>query len=85
MLRKGFMCGVLLVAVAGCGSTYYKITDTNSGRAYYTTGYQDLGYGQGMRFTDMKTGSQVTLPATEIKKINKDEIPADVTGPTTKP
>jgi hypothetical protein len=74
---------VLLLLVAGCGS-YYKITDPNSGRVYYTTGYQDLGYGQGTRFTDLKTGSQVTLTSTDIKKIDKADIPADTT-PTTKP
>jgi hypothetical protein len=89
MLRKTLICGVLLAGLAGCGSTYYKVTDPTSGRVYYTTGYQDLGYGQGTRFTDLKTGSQVTLTSTDIKKIDKADIPADTgaTGaaPTTKP
>jgi hypothetical protein len=77
MLRKVLLGGLLLV-VTGCGSTYYKITDPNSNKVYYTTGYQDLGYGQGIRFNDMKTGSQVTLPASDVKPIKKEEIPPDV-------
>jgi hypothetical protein len=78
------MCGALLLVVSGCGSTYYKVTDPNSNRVYYTTGYQDLGYGQGIRFNDLKTGSQVTLPASEIKPVKKEDIPADA-QPSTKP
>jgi hypothetical protein len=78
------MCGALLLVVSGCGSTYYKITDPNSKQVYYTTGYQDLGYGQGIRFNDMKSGSQVTLTSSEVKPIKKEDIPAD-TAPATKP
>jgi hypothetical protein len=77
MLRKVLLGGLLLV-VTGCGSTYYKVTDPNSNKVYYTTGYQDLGYGQGIRFNDMKTGSQVTLPTSDVKPIKKEELPPDV-------
>jgi len=84
MLRKALVCAVLIVG-GGCGSTYYRINPPGTDKSYYTTGYQDLGFGQGVRFTDMKTGAQVTLPASEIHKISKDEVPADVLQPTTKP
>jgi hypothetical protein len=78
MLRRVLLGGLLLL-VAGCGSTYYKIADPSAAnKVYYTTGYQDLGYGQGVRFTDIKSGSQVTLPASDIKKINKEDLPPDV-------
>jgi hypothetical protein len=77
MIRKGIAC-ILLALLVGCGSTYYRIKAPNSGETYYTTGYQDLGYGQGIRFNDLKTGSVVTLQASDIKPIKKEELPADV-------
>jgi hypothetical protein len=76
MIRKGIAC-VLLALAAGCGSTYYKVTTPSTGKTYYTTGYQDLGYGQGIQFNDLQSGARVTLPAYEIKPIKKEELPAD--------
>ena len=77
MLRKMTAC-LLLALVTGCGSTYYKVTNPSTKEVFYTTGYQDLGYGQGIRFNDLKTKSQVTLPASQVQPIKKEELPADV-------
>lgn len=79
MIRKIFACAALLLA-AGCGSTYYRIGAPTTGQVYYTTGYQDLGYGQGIRFNDLKTGAMVTLQSTEIKPIHKEELPPELAG-----
>jgi hypothetical protein len=77
MLRKLTAC-LLLALVTGCGSTYYKVTNPDSKLVYYTTGYQDLGYGQGIRFNDLKTGSVVTLQSSQVQPIKKEELPPDV-------
>jgi hypothetical protein len=77
MFRKTIAFGLLAV-LAGCGSTYYRVTTPGTGQTYYTTGYQDLGYGQGIRFNDLKTGAQVTLPSSEVKPIKKEDLPPDV-------
>ena len=77
MLRKAMALGLLAI-LAGCGSTYYRVTNPGTGQVYYTTGYQDLGYGQGIRFNDLKSGAVVTLPASQVNSIKKEDLPPDV-------
>ena len=79
MIRQAIAGIFLLTVVTGCGSTYYRISAPGAAdKPYYTTGYQDLGFGQGVRFNDLKTGAQVTLPASEIKPIKKEELPPEL-------
>jgi hypothetical protein len=77
MIRKAIAC-VLLATAVGCGTTYYRIKSPSGGETYYTTGYQDLGYGQGIRFNDLKTKAVVTLQSSDVKQIKKEELPPDV-------
>ena len=58
--------------LAGCGS-YYKVTDTASGRTYYTEDV-DRERGGAVVFKDAKTGGKVTLPSSEVMEVSKDEF-----------
>ena len=60
--------------VAGC-TNYYRVTDPSTGKAYYTTKV-DAGKGGAVKIKDEKTGSMVTLQASEVKEISKSEYQA---------
>jgi hypothetical protein len=62
---------VLAMAVGGCGSTYYRVTDPSTQKTYYTEEVKRSG--TTIQFQDQKSGAQVTLPASEIIEISKDE------------
>ena len=66
---------ILCLAVAGCGA-YYKITDPASSKIYYTDGIKQKK-GGAIEFKDSNTGSTVTLPSSEVLKINKEEFKAN--------
>jgi len=86
-MRKHFiavwlLCGVTLIA-AGC-TTYYKVSDPSSGRAYYTTKVKE-GVGGSVKFKDEKSGNNVTLQSSEVREISADEFKAAVAGPEPSP
>ena len=56
---------------SGCSSTYYQVTDTGSGKVYYTHDVKVKKTG-GVTFVDAKTGAAVNSPAYEIRAISKD-------------
>jgi hypothetical protein len=56
--------------VTGCGS-YYMVRDPSTGSTYYTTDVDRAGSSGSVRFTDEKTGKVVTLPASEVKAIDR--------------
>jgi hypothetical protein len=73
---------VLLLAAAGCGTNIppkLEVRDPNSGRSYQT--YQSWGQvekGVGYGFTDIETGSRITLTNYEIRTIEpKKTVPGD--------
>ena len=66
---------ILSLAVAGCGA-YYKITDPASSKAYYTDNIKQKKGGI-IEFKDANTGSTVTLPASEVLEIDKEEFKAN--------
>jgi len=75
----GFMiCGLLLM-VSGCTS-YYRVTDPSSGKAYYTTKVSDLR-GGAVKIKDDKTGSTVTLQSSDVKEISENEYEAGLKAP----
>jgi hypothetical protein len=57
--------------VAGCGPTYYRVTDPTTGRAYYTTELEKQKSGS-VRIRDAGTGNTVTLQNSEVEKVNKE-------------
>ena len=86
-MRKDFiavwlLCGVTLIA-AGC-TTYYKVSDPSSGRAYYTTKVKE-GMGGSVKFKDEKSGSMVTLQSSEVKEISADEFKSALGSPEPSP
>jgi hypothetical protein len=48
----------LVLATAGC-TTYYRVTDPNSGRVYYTEEVKRSAQGS-VQFRDAKSGADVT-------------------------
>jgi hypothetical protein len=62
---------VLVLAVGGCGSTYYRITDPGTQKTYYTDEVKRNG--TTIQFRDHKSGAQVTLPASEVLEVSSDE------------
>lgn len=59
---------------SGCAS-YYKVTDPNNHTVYYTDKYDRQQSGV-IVFKDAKTSSEVTLPASQIEKISKEQYDA---------
>jgi hypothetical protein len=62
---------MLVLAVGGCGSTYYRVTDPGTQKTYYTDEVKRTG--TTIQFLDHKSGAQVTLPASEVIEITSDE------------
>ena len=64
------LLGVLLAS--GCTS-YYRITDQSTRRAYFATGYDRTSSGA-VQFYDEKSRVDVTLQSSEIIEISRDEF-----------
>lgn len=60
----------MAILFAGCGS-YYMVRDPSNGNTYYTTDVDRAGDAGAVRFTDESTGKVVTLPQSEVKKIDE--------------
>jgi hypothetical protein len=71
------LCAGLLAA--GCAS-YYKVTDPQSGREYYTEKVETLS-GGAVKLKDARNGSLVTLQNSEVKEIDSDAFKAGVSAP----
>lgn len=71
MKKKMIITMLVLLFVVGCTS-YYKVTDPATEKAYYTTEvkYRDSG---AVDIKDGKTGAKVILPSSEVQKITEDE------------
>jgi hypothetical protein len=61
---------VLALAAAGC-TTYYRVTEPGESKVYYTDDFKRSG--GTLQFKDHKSGAEVTLPASEVTEISKDE------------
>ena len=57
--------------VSGCAS-YYKVTDPNTQAVYYTNNLQRQQSGV-VVLKDARTGQEVTLPASRVEKITKEQ------------
>jgi len=63
-------CLSMLLFAAGC-TTYYRVTDQSTRRAYYTTDIDRADSGA-VRFYDEKSRASVTLQSSEIVEISKE-------------
>ena len=75
------LCAGLLVG--GC-ATYYKVTDPQSGNAYYTQEIESIK-GGAVKVKDARTGSIVTLQNSEVKEISEKEYKTGIAAPVSKP
>jgi hypothetical protein len=69
LVRSG-VCLLMLLFAAGC-TTYYRVTDQSTRRAYFTTGIDRTDSGA-VRFYDEKSRASVTLQSSEIVEISKE-------------
>ncbi len=67
------------LVVAGCAS-YYKITDPQSGKVYYSEDVETMS-GGAVKVKDARTGSTVTLQNSEVKEIDSAEYKAGLAAP----
>jgi len=64
------LLGLVTLLTAGCVS-YYKVTDTNSGKVYYTQAVTNKDSGA-VAFTDAETKANVTLQSSEVREVSED-------------
>ena len=83
MNRLALIVGISLVAACG-GSNYYIVKDPSNGQTYYATEYKTLENGA-VKLTDAKTQSTVTLPTSQIQKVEKEEYEAKLHPPPPAP
>ena len=74
--------GWVLLA-SGCAS-YYKVTDPQSGRVYYTDKI-DSDKGGVVKLKDARSKSTVTLQSSEVKEISSSEYKEGLAAPESKP
>ncbi|MHC4619152.1 MAG: hypothetical protein ACYTEQ_15520 [Planctomycetota bacterium] len=71
-MKKAILVSLLLLLVAGCTS-YYKVTNPETDKVYYTNEVKYKGSGA-VELKDAKTGAKVVLPSSEVQEIKKDEF-----------
>jgi len=64
------LIGLVALLTAGC-VTYYKVTDTNTGKVYYTQAVTQKDSGA-VAFTDAETKANVTLQSSEVREVSED-------------
>ena len=74
--------GLVLLA-SGCAS-YYKVTDPQSGRVYYTDKI-DSDKGGVVKLKDARSKSTITLQNSEVKEISSSEYKEGLAAPESKP
>jgi hypothetical protein len=75
--------GLALLCAGGC-TTYYKVTDPTTGRAYYTTELQHKNSGAAT-LKDARTGNKVNLQNSEVQTISKEEFESGKNTPPPAP
>jgi hypothetical protein len=85
-MRYGWLIASLCVGllVVGCAPPYYKVTDPQSGREYYTQKVDTLA-GGAVKVMDTRTNSIVTLQNSQVKEISEKEYKAGLAAPVSKP
>jgi hypothetical protein len=78
-MRNLFLTTFLALMVAGCTS-YYRVSDNESGRTYLTTSdtFRKEGSNRVATFRDTVTSNNVTLNSYEYRQMTKEEYDADL-------
>ena len=72
MRRIWILLMIGAMTLGGC-ATYYRVTDPTSGKHYYSRNQPPrVNRGGTVRFMDAKSGAEVTLTSSEVKKISKN-------------
>ena len=82
-MRSRIVLGFVLAAggvVSGCTS-YYQVTDPGTNRVYYTEKLDRRDSGT-VRFKDARSGEEITLPASAIKEIPREQYETGTAAPT---
>jgi hypothetical protein len=66
----------MLIFAAGC-TTYYRVTDQSTRRAYFTTDIDRTDSGA-VRFYDEKSRANVTLQSSEIIEISREAFDSGI-------
>jgi hypothetical protein len=66
----------MLIFAAGC-TTYYRVTDQSTRRAYYTTDIDRTDSGA-VRFYDEKSRANITLQSSEIIEISREAFDSGI-------
>lgn len=75
----------LILLIMGCaGPTYFKVTDVQSSKVYYTENLENFKGGI-VKLKDASTGSLVTLQNSEVKEITSQEYQEAVGMPVVEP
>ena len=85
-MRYGWLVVSLCVGllIVGCAPPYYKVTDPQSGKEYYTQKVDTLA-GGAVKVMDTRTNSVVTLQNSQVKEISEKEYKAGLAAPVSKP
>ena len=67
---------LLAAGLAGC-QQYYKVSEPNGNKVYYTDHISEAEGGS-IKFKDLQTGDRVTLQSSVVTDIRKDDLPAGV-------
>lgn len=78
------LCAGLLAVGCASMSSFYKVTDLQSGKEYYTQKIDHLASGA-VVVNDTRTDSVITLQNSQVKKISEMEYKAGLAAPGSMP
>lgn len=78
-VMKSLFATALVVCCAACAQKYYKVTDPNSGKVFYTEAVKRNG--PAVEFKDGSNGSDVTLQNSEVAEVSQATYKAAIAPP----
>jgi len=70
----------LLLIAAACTATYFKVTDLDTGREYYTGDF--MRKDGAIRFKDARTGATTTVQNPQVLEIDQRTFDSGVAAPS---
>ena len=65
------VCILSGLMATGCGTHYYRVTDPESGKTYYTNKIERVWQGGAVNFEDAQSGNSVTLQNSDVKALGR--------------